>query len=59
MPSGYASYGSALRAAAAVPMSNYDVETVLAFVADLFRKEFSDVERDFQVIVPRKRVRAV
>lgn len=43
---GYAGYGSALRIAAAVSLAEYDRRTLCAFIADLFRKEISDVERD-------------
>ena len=38
------SYGAALRCAAVVPMGSYDEETVLAFVSDLFRRDYNDVE---------------
>lgn len=52
----WAGYGSALRVASAVPLADYDRETLTAFIADLFRKDFSEVERDLRVV--RQVVRA-
>lgn len=54
MASPQASYGSALRAATSVSLSAYDRETLLAFVADLFRKEYGDVERDADIMSQAK-----
>lgn len=52
----YAGYGSALRIAAAVSLSEYDRQTLCAFIADLFRREVSDVERDLaNMPEPRRR----
>lgn len=51
----WAGYGSALRVAAAAPLSEYDRQTLCAFIADLFRREISDVERDVAVMQQLKR----
>lgn len=56
MPSNqWAGYGSALRVAAAASLAEYDRQTLCAFIADLFRKEISDVERDLAVIAASRR----
>lgn len=46
----WASYGSALRIAASVRLTEYDRQTLTAFIGDLFRREYSDVERDLAVV---------
>ena len=54
MASGPVSYGSALRAASAVRLSSYDEETIVSFIADLFGKEFNDVQRDVHIVSASK-----
>lgn len=44
------SYGSALRVVAETPLAEYDLETLTAFLADLFRKECNDVQRDIRIV---------
>lgn len=46
----YAGYGSALRIAASVRLSEYDRQTLCAFIADVFRKEFGEVEHDLTIV---------
>lgn len=46
----YQTYGRALRVAASVRLAEYDRQTIAAFLADLFRKDYEDVERDLAII---------
>lgn len=46
----WASYGSALRVVAGTPLAECDRETLTAFLADLFRKEYNDVQRDIRIV---------
>ena len=46
----YAGYGSALRVAASVRLTEYDRQTLCAFIADLFRKDFDDVETHLEIV---------
>ena len=46
----YAGYGTALRLAASVRLTQYDRETLCSFIADLFRKDFNDVETHLEIV---------
>lgn len=46
----YAGYETALRLAASVRLTQYDRETLCSFIADLFRKDFNDVERHLEIV---------
>ena len=46
----YRSYGAALRVAVRDRLSSYDEQTITAFLADLYHKDFSEVERDIDVL---------